>query len=470
MRELVIDNFAGGGGASMGIKLAIGRDVDYAINHDPAAINMHMTNHPNTIHFCEDVWEIDPRKVADGRPIALCWFSPDCKHFSKSKGAKPVDKKVRGLAWVAVRWAATVKPRVLILENVEEFVTWGPLINGRPDLKQQGREFNCFVNALKRQGYQVEWRELVASDYGAPTIRKRFFLIARCDELPIRWPQATHGNPESPAVKSGILKPWHSAAEIIDWSIPMQSIFTRKKPLVEASNRRLARGMYRYIINNPNPYVLPVTEDSAYAAFIGRQFGTAIGHSITEPMRTVMPGGAGGKSQLVTAFLTKYHGEKSNTEVRGQSLDEPLKTVDTSNRFGLVAGSLSKVEPSEILVDANQRGKVWAFLLKYYGTSTGQSLHEPLATITTRDRFALVVVHGELYCIDDIFMRMLQPPELFAAQGFPGDYIIHRDWAGRPVLKKDQIARCGNAVPPAFAEALVRVNLPDLVETKLQVA
>jgi len=233
-REIIVDNFAGGGGASTGIELATGRSVDIAINHDPVAIAMHKANHPTTEHYCESVWEVDPKKSTFGRPVALCWLSPDCKHFSKAKGGKPVEKSIRGLAWVAVRWAATVRPRVIMLENVEEFKTWGPLLkDGMPDPDRKGRTFNAFVNALKRQGYQVEWRELRACDYGAPTIRKRLFLIARCDGHPIVWPEPTHGAPESKEVKSGRLKPWRTAAEIIDWSLPCPSIFERKKPLAE---------------------------------------------------------------------------------------------------------------------------------------------------------------------------------------------------------------------------------------------
>lgn len=233
-REIIVDNFAGGGGASTGIELATGLSVDIAINHDPAAIAMHQVNHPDTEHYCESVWEVDPREAAKGRPIGLAWFSPDCKHFSKAKGGKPVEKGIRGLAWVAVRWAATVSPRVIILENVEEFQTWGPLTeDGKPDPAKKGKTFRSFVRALNRHGYKVEWRELKACDYGAPTIRKRLFLIARRDGRPIVWPEPTHGDPKSAAVKSGKLKPWRTAAEIMDWSLETPSIFNRKKPLSE---------------------------------------------------------------------------------------------------------------------------------------------------------------------------------------------------------------------------------------------
>lgn len=256
--EIVVDNFAGGGGASTGIKMAIGRDVDIAINHDPAAIAMHKANHPYTEHYNESVWDIDPVTATGGRPVGLCWFSPDCKHFSKAKGGKPVDKNIRGLAWVALKWAATVRPRVIMLENVEEFKTWGPLLGDRPDPNQKGRTFNCFVNALRRHGYQVDWRELRACDYGAPTIRKRFFLIARCDGRPIVWPKPTHGDPSSLKVQSGELKPWHTAAECIDWSIPCPSIFERKKPLAENTLRRIAKGLQKFVIDNPQPFIVQV--------------------------------------------------------------------------------------------------------------------------------------------------------------------------------------------------------------------
>lgn len=258
-KELIVDSFAGGGGTSTGIRWAIGRGPDIAINHDPAAIAMHAANHPETRHYCESVWDVDPREATGGMPVGLFWLSPDCKHFSKAKGGKPVEKKIRGLAWIALKWAGTVKPRVIILENVEEFKTWGPLtIEGKPDPKQKGRTFRAFVNALKRQGYQVEYRELRACDYGAPTIRKRFFLIARCDGRPIVWPKPTHGDPKSEAVKSGKLKPWRTAAEIIDWSIPCPSIFNRKKPLAENTMKRIAKGIQKFVIENPNPFIIKV--------------------------------------------------------------------------------------------------------------------------------------------------------------------------------------------------------------------
>ena len=399
--ELIVDNFAGGGGASTGIELATGRSVDIAINHDPAAIAMHRANHPSSKHYCENVWDVDPVEACAGRPVGLAWFSPDCKHFSKAKGGKPVEKAIRGLAWVAIRWAKLVRPRVIILENVEEFTTWGPMIGNRPDPTRKGQTFRRFVHALKRYGYRVEWNELRACDYGAPTIRKRFFLIARCDGLPIVWPEPTHGDPSTLFVASGILHPWRTAAEIIDWTIPCPSIYDRKKLLCENTMRRIARGLRKFVLEHPQPYIV---------------------------------------DDHIAPFLIQYHTEQSGKEVRGQAVDKPLMTADSSNRYGLVT----------------------ALLIKYYGQGEGQSLREPLHTITAKDRFGLVIVRGEPYQIIDIGLRMLTPRELFRAQGFPEDYIIDRDADGKHYPKSAQVARCGNAVPPPFAEAIVRANLPEM--------
>lgn len=502
-REIIVDNFAGGGGASVGIELATGRSVDIAINHDPAAIAMHCANHPETEHYCESVWDVDPREVTQGRPVGLCWLSPDCKHFSKAKGGKPKEKGIRGLAWVALRWAATVRPRVIMLENVEEFKTWGPLLkDGTPDPKNKGREFNAFVNALRRQGYQVEWRELRACDYGAPTIRKRFFLIARCDGQPIVWPKPTHGDPESPEVKSKKLMPWRTAAEIIDWSLPCKSIFDRQKPLAENTMRRIARGIQRFVLDNPSPFIVRVNYSGSshhYCDPINEPLKTitakngwgvvvphitkfrtgATGHDVSEPLHTVTsgagskrPAGAAHAMGLVAAFLAQYHSETATHEARGQTMDRPILTLDTSNRYALVTSNLVKMRGTNIgqrvhdplqtvTAGGNHFGEVRAFLMAYYGSSVGQKTDEPLGTVTTRDRFGLVTIHGQDYQIVDIGMRMLEPHELFAAQGFPETYIIDRDADGKPYPKSAQVARCGNSVPPPFAEALVRANLPE---------
>ncbi|MDD9265993.1 DNA cytosine methyltransferase [Paenibacillus sp. GCM10023248] len=502
-RELVVDNFAGGGGASTGIELAIGRSVDIAINHDPAAIAMHKANHPETEHHCHSVWDVVPKDVVRGRPVALCWLSPDCKHFSKAKGGKPKEKSIRGLAWVAVRWAATVRPRVIMLENVEEFKTWGPLLkDGYPDPDKKGRTFQAFVNALKRQGYQVEWKELRACDYGAPTIRKRFFLVARCDGNPIVWPEPTHGDPASDAVKSGRLQPWRTAAEIIDWSIPCPSIFERTKPLAENTLRRIARGIQRFVIDNPRPFIARIGQ-TGFA-------GDRLQYELSDPLTTIV---TKAEHLLVTPFLAQYHSETTSHDARGQTLDRPILTLDTSNRYGLVAAFLARHFGESIGHSANEPagtvtaggggksslvtshlvklrgtcadgqpvsepmptitagglhvGEVRAFLLKYYGSAdNGQSLNEPLHTITTKDRFGLVTIEGTLYQMVDIGMRMLEPHELFAAQGFPKEYIIDHDANGNKYPKTAQVARCGNSVPPPFAKALVEANLPELCKVK----
>ena len=436
--ELIVDNFAGGGGASTGIELATGRSVDIAINHDPAAIAMHRANHPNSKHYCENVWDVDPVEACGGRPVGLAWFSPDCKHFSKAKGGKPVEKAIRGLAWVAIKWAKLVRPRVIILENVEEFTTWGPLLDNFPDPARKGQTFRRFIYALQRYGYHVEWNELRACDYGAPTIRKRFFLIARCDGLPIVWPEPTHGDPETIFVASSMLQPWRTAAEIIDWSIPCPSIFHRKKPLCENTMRRIARGLKKFILDNPEPYIV---------------------------------------NKNLAPFLIQYHSEQTGKEVRGQAMDRPLMTADASNRYGLVTAVLTHFYGASIgatmdhplgtvTATGQHIAEVAAFLIKYYGQCDSQTIKEPLHTITTKDRFGLVVVCGEVYQIADIGMRMLTPRELFNAQGFPPDYIIDRDADGKSYPKGAQVARCGNAVPPPFAEALVRANLPELCEVQ----
>jgi len=439
--EIIVDNFAGGGGASTGIEMATGHSVEIAINHDPAAIAMHKVNHPTTEHYCESVWDINPIKAVRGRPVALCWFSPDCKHFSKAKGKKPVEKKIRGLAWIAVRWAATVKPRVIMLENVEEFKTWGPLLkNNMPDPAKKGWTFEYFIKSLQKLGYEVDHRELKACDYGAPTIRKRFFLIARRDKRPIVWPEPTHGDPKSIEVKSGKLKPWRTAGEIIDWSLPCHSIFNRKKDLSENTLKRIARGIEKFIVNNKKPYLVK-----------GNQ----------------------------ADFLISYHSERQEGEVRGLSLDSPIHTLDTSNRFGLVTAFISEYyggfykgagsdleHPVATITTKERHALVTAFLVKYYGSDVGQDIDTPLHTVTTKDRFGLVTIKGQDYQIVDIGMRMLQPHELFKAQGFPDDYIIDHDITGKPYPKTAQVARCGNAVPPPFAEALVRANLPELCDSK----
>lgn len=490
--ELIVDNFAGGGGASTGIELATGRPVDIAINHDPDAILMHKTNHPFTTHYCESVWEVNPAEICGGHPVALMWLSPDCKHFSRAKGGKPVSKNVRGLAWIAVKWAATVKPRVIILENVPEFVTWGPLTTDNyPDMKQRGRTFNCFVNALKRYGYEVEWKELKACDYGAPTIRKRFFLIARCDGKPIVFPEPTHGE--------GLI-PYRTAAECIDWSIPVKSIFGRKKPLADNTMRRIARGLDKFTIKSPEPFVM-------------KYYGGIIGSRIHEPLSTVT---AIDHNAVVAPNIIQYHSETAASEVRGQAIGEPLMTVDASPRYGLTAAHIVKYysgdnysaanEPLATITTKERHGLIESHLCVLRNNQDCKPLTEPLPTCTSTEHFAeirtylkkiphgmnfgnwpqvremlnkycdywiaddeilLLGIGGELYYIDDIGMRMLEPRELYNAQGFPVDYIIDHDYKGNTYPRTKQVARCGNAVPPPFAEALVRANLPEMCGAKI---
>lgn len=444
--EIFVDNFAGGGGASTGIEMAIGRSVDIAINHDPAAIAMHKANHPATKHYCESVWDVDPVEACAGHPVALAWFSPDCKHFSKAKGGKPKSKNIRGLAWVAVKWAQTVKPRVIILENVEEFQEWGPLRkDGHPDKRSIGKTFNRFVYALRRYGYKVEWCQLRACDYGAPTTRNRFFLIARCDNKRIIWPEPTHGDPDSWLVRCGLELPYRTAAEIINWDIPCPSIFWRKKPLCENTMKRIAKGMKKFVLDNPKPYIVPVGDG------------------------------------IICPTIIQYHGEKNPNEVRGQSIEKPLNVVDASNRYGLVTafmmhyygasiGAPVTAPLGTITAQGEHIAAIQAFLIKYYGTDIGQSIKDPLHTITSKDRFGLVMVQGLPYQVADIGMRMLTPRELFDAQGFPHDYIIDRDADGNKYPKTAQVARCGNAVPPQFAEALTRANLPEYCPERIKIA
>lgn len=474
MKELIIDNFAGGGGASTGIELATGRSVDIAINHDPAAIAMHKANHPTSKHYCESVWEVDPIEATKGQPVWLAWFSPDCKHFSKAKGGKPVEKKIRGLAWIVLKWAGKVKPRVIILENVEEFQTWGPIKKGRPIKSKKGETFRKWKEQLESLGYVVEHRELKACDYGAPTSRKRFFLIARCDGKPIVWPEPTHGPKDTLEVQAGLLKPYKTAAEIIDWSIPCPSIFERSKPLAENTLKRIAKGLEKFVFNNSDPFLINLDNNTK-----------------------------------VASNLIQYHTETSKSSVRGQKLDEPIMTLDSSPRYGLVSAFISKsyagesrsvasslddcvhtitARPCFSLVEVaigkgvdhskevqefldkyygkavfgDRKAKDDSFLIKYYGQGVGQDIETPLDTVVSKDRFGLVTIKGEDYKILDIGLRMLTPRELFNAQGFPEDYIIDHDYTGKIYAKTKQVARCGNAVPPPFAKALVEANLPEM--------
>ena len=580
-RELVVDNFAGGGGTSTGIEMATGYSVDIAINHDPEAIRMHKTNHPNTKHFCEDVWQVDPVAACNGHPVGLAWFSPDCKHFSKAKGGKPKDKFIRGLAWVACRWAGLVRPRVIMLENVEEFKTWGPLNRGHHPIKaKQGKTFEKFVQQLTDLGYVVEFHELVAADYGAPTMRKRFFMIARCDGKPIIWPKPTHAPADSEAVKAGLIKPYVGAYTQLDFSLPCPSIFDTSdeikekygiravRPLAPKTMERIARGLKKFVLENPEPFIIQCNHGGErkandiknplptitgkhgygivepYMIQIG-QTGFAADRSkdVREPLTTIVsknehcliepklapymgtnttnhPGGScedplhtitTGNQQCL---ISQYHSETALGEVRGQGIDDPLMTVDGSNRYGLVTSflhkyydggykgagdSVEKPLPTVTAWDHNSIvtanliqmnnhcdgrdlrdpiptitagdghfGEVRAFLIKYYGQGTGQDIKEPLDTVTSKDRFGLVTIEGVEYQIVDIGLRMLEPKELYGCQGFPDDYIIDHDCTGKTYPRSEQVRRCGNAVCPPLPAALVKANLPEMCVAKRQ--
>ena len=394
--ELIVDNFAGGGGASTGIEMATGYSVDIAINHDPEAIRMHKANHPNTKHYCEDVWQVDPVKACGGHPVALAWFSPDCKHFSKAKGGKPKDKFIRGLAWVACRWAGLVRPRVIMLENVEEFKTWGPLNRGHHPIKsKQGKTFERFVQQLTDLGYEVQFRELIAADYGAPTMRKRFFMIARCDGKPIVWPEPTHGPADSEAVKAGLLKPYVGAYTQIDFSRPCPSIFDTSeeikekygiravRPLTKKTMDRIARGLKKFVLDNPEPFIIQCNHGGErrpndirkpmptitgkhgygivepYMVQIGQTgFTKDRSKDVREPLTTIV---SKNEHCLISPTLIQYHSETSKDEVRGQTIKDPIMTVDGSNRYGLAV----------------------SFLSKFYKTGIGQDEREPLHTVTT---------------------------------------------------------------------------------------
>ena len=685
--EIIVDNFAGGGGASTGIELAAGRPVAIAINHDPDAILLHKTNHPYTEHLRASVWDVDPVEVCKGRPVGLAWFSPDCKHFSKAKGSALVDRNIRGLAWIVLRWAAKVRPRVIMLENVEEFQTWGPVRKGKPIKKKAGQTFRKWKQQLEDLGYVIEHRELVAADYGAPTTRKRFVLVARCDGKPIVWPERTHAPRDSEEVKSGKLKPWRSAAEIIDWTLPGYSIFASRqeiweqygvraqRPLKPNTLRRIIRGVDKFTIKSDNPFIVPtgygerkgqaprvqdladplgtvVAKDKftvcqpvatpfgvecnhsggghvhdvldplntvtrkhtggvASAVAVPYTFsntGGSVGDSVAGPVHTIRTAGGqvlasanlmsigqtGGGDRIrdmrepvpttvskqeccaVAANLIQYHTEQTEN-VRGQGMEDPIMTVDSSNRYGLASCNLVEyygngnpidvTDPLHTVTAHDREGVVSAHIQKFFGGVVGEDAREPLPTVTTVDHNALAAVHiekyfaggykgcgdsadaplstvtveprhgacaahvvefkgqdigqsvdkplrtitaswgefaecravltkapgrdlgnwpqirellneycgynladdevilliirGIAYYISDITLRMLTPRELYNAMGFPLDYIIEKDYKGNVYPKDKQVARCGNAVCPPLAEAMVRANLPE---------
>ena len=613
--EIIVDNFAGGGGASTGIELAAGRPVAIAINHDPDAILLHKTNHPYTEHLQASVWDVDPEEVCKGRPVGLAWFSPDCKHFSKAKGSALVDRNIRGLAWIVLRWAGTVRPRVIILENVEEFVTWGPVRKGKPVKKKAGQTFKKWKQQLEDLGYKVEHREIVAADLGAPTTRKRFVLVARCDGKPIVWPERTHAPRDSEEVKSGKLKPWRSAAEIIDWTLPGYSIFASRKeiwdtygvraqrPLKPNTLRRIIRGVDKFTIKSGNPFIVDCNHSGGghikdiaepLNTVTGKHTGgvatpvmapltvtntsNSVGSPAGEPVHTITTAGnqlfvsanlmsigqTGGGDRIrdmrepvpttvskqeccaVATNLIQYHTEQTEN-VRGQGMDDPVMTVDSSNRYGLASCNLVEyygngnpidvtdplhtvtAHDREALVCAHidkyfaggykgcgdsaesplstvtvepRHGVASAHVVKFKGQELGTSPADPLPTITAQscaggyaecravltkapgrdlgnwsqirellneycgynladDEVILLIIRGIAYYISDITLRMLTPRELYNAMSFPLDYIIEVDYLGNMYPKDKQVARCGNAVCPALAEAMVRANFPE---------
>ena len=586
--EIIVDNFAGGGGASTGIELAAGRPVAIAINHDPDAILLHRTNHPYTEHLQASVWDVDPVAVCRGRPVGLAWFSPDCKHFSKAKGAALVDRNIRGLAWIVLRWAALVRPRVIMLENVEEFQTWGPVRKGKPVKSKAGKTFRKWKQQLSDLGYAIEHRELVAADYGAPTTRKRFVLVARCDGKPIRWPERTHAPRDSEEVKAGKLLPWRSAAEIIDWTIPGYSIFASKqeilerygvkvvRPLAENTMRRVIRGVDKFTIRSGKPFIVPTgygerkgqaprvhDMDAPLSTVVSTvkknlvkpilspititNTSNSVGSAAGDPVHTVT---TAGNQILVSPNLIQYHTEQTEN-VRASGMDVPINTVDTSNRYGLTCANLVEYygngvpldlsEPMHTVTAHDREALVSAHIQKYFdggykgcgdradaplstvtalqrhgvcaahiaefkGQDIGQSVDSPLRTITAsagefaqcravlakanggnlahwpeirellnrhcgyrlkEDEVILLMIRGIAYYIADITLRMLTPRELYNAMGFPTDYIIDRDYMGNAYGKTKQVARCGNAVCPPLAEAMVRANLPEWCGEKI---
>jgi DNA (cytosine-5)-methyltransferase 1 len=495
MEALIVDLFAGGGGASAGIEAAFGSHVNLAINHSPIAISVHKANHPNTVHFTTDIWEVDPVVACGGAPVLYLHASPDCTHFSRAKGDVPKSQNIRSLADVVITWAKAVKPLVITLENVPEFPTWGPLyppnadrlLANRPIKERAGEEFNRWCGELKALGYVIDHRVLDASLFGAPTKRKRFFLVARRDGLPVRWPEPTHGPGKLPL---------HTAAECIDWSLPCPSIFERERPLAEKTLRRIAAGIKRYVLENPRPFLVPVNhgggEDRAESidvplatvcaarrshalvapTLVQTGYGERPGQrprflNIQEPIGTLVNGQ---KHALCTAFLAKHFGG-----VVGHELTRPIGTVTAQDHHSLVTSTLVKFrgDPSDhnpalsledplptVTAGGNHVAEVRAFLAAFYGEGSGQTGHtvaEPLPTVTTHDRFGLVTVSGIDYQIVDIGMRMLQPHELLRAQF--GRFAKGYDLSAAKT-KAAKVRLIGNSVCPEVMEALARVNMP----------
>ncbi len=475
---LIIDCFAGGGGASVGIEMALGRQVDIAVNHDPDAILMHRTNHPDTLHLTEDIFKVDLQKYVKGQKVALMWASPDCTSHSKAKGGQPRKRGLRILPWAVYKHAKAILPDVIIMENVEEIQQWGPLDEeGHPVPERKGEDYRKFITAMKSLGYVFDSRELVAADYGAPTTRKRWYAVFRMDGRDIVWPEQTHS-------KGGVkgLKPWDPVYKYLDMQEWGKSIFGRKKPLAENTMKRIARGLEKFVFENQEPFVIKVTH----------KYNQFRGHSLHDPLQTIT---SKNDAALVTPLLIQYHSETTRNGVRGQQVTEPVQTIDTSNRYGLVMSYLTKFyksgtgqgldepihtittspghfgtisvltvdwkELKEAGIDEETAEKcTWVsrFIMEYYGCGTGQDVKGPLHTIVTKDRFALVTVLGGEYVILDIFLRMLKPEELKLGQGFPEDYIIDRDYNGNKYPVSKQVARIGNSVVPVMAKKLVEAN------------
>lgn len=548
--KLFIDCFAGGGGASTGGEQAINRPIDIAINHNQRAIDMHKRNHPFTRHYNESIWNVNPVAATFGKPVGGIWFSPDCRHFSKAKGAVPVSNSVRGLAWVVIKWAVLTKPDVIWLENVEEFQTWGPLIEceggHKPDPDRKGETFRKWKKKLERAGYEIEHRVQSCDRWGVPTSRKRFFLVARRDGQPIVWPADTHGDEEG-------LLPRPSAAEhVIDWSLPCPSIFERKKALAKNTQRRIAKGLEKFVFNKAEPFIVTTNHgagqrfrgqsineplstrtkkngeglvvptiarlgqtgfngaNSAYdvenplttitrkaehclvAPILERSFGTSEGADIENPVQTLT---TKNKTAVVTAHLGRHKFMNA-----GQDIEEPLPTITgggaakrpagAAHSLALHTSHLVKFRGTNVgndmtdplatisaggthhgevraflqeygLADQEHTEDVREFLIKYYGAQTegGHSVDKPIGTVTSKARYGLVVVKGELYEIVDIGMRMLQPHELYAAHGFPKNYVFQEDIYGDKFTKAEQVAMVGNSVPPEMSRRLVLANL-----------
>jgi DNA (cytosine-5)-methyltransferase 1 len=519
--ELIVDNFAGGGGASEGIWQALGRHVDVAINHNAKALAMHEVNHPQTHHLQEDVFEVDPKGVTQGRRVGMVWLSPDCRHHSRAKGGKPVEKKVRGLAWVALKWAGQTHARVICLENVVEIQGWGPLVamrdkaSGRvlrndgsvapkgeqtpvsdqmlrADVKHSGKHFNRLVARLRAMGYVVEFKELVACDYGVPTTRRRLFLIARNDGRPIEWPAQTHADPKSLKVQAKKLKPWRTAAECLDFDINCPSVFLSKdegrlvgakRPLAEATMARVGKGVLRYVVQAAKPFLVKAQGGAIAGASLATVgYGERKGQSprvpaIDEPLGTVVAGA--GKHALVTALMIKHYGGVVGFGLHG----EPMHTVTATDHHSLVLATLAKD-------DANNPAKVdleASSIMKMRGTNVGHATDEPLHTVSAQGtHFAeiralltkcagsgfahdptLVRVKGETYQITDIGMRMLKARELFRAMSFPESYVIGNDASqGLSLTQEQQIRMVGNSVPPLLVKAIVMANCADLAVRK----